>query len=996
MDLLVETAYPQLKPDVTPKELAEIYTPTAKELALADETAGKAPVNRLGFLMHLKLFARLGYFSRLNDAPEKIKLHIADVASVKRIPTKRQIEDYERSGTQRRHLKIIRDYMKVRSLDDTGRAWLESVAERAALTKNTIPDIINVMTEELVKEFYELPGFTVLKRIATTSREKVNSTYFDQITMSLSNEAKKIIDSLLKTSRELPQSGWHTLKREPKKPTNKEVRQYLQHVQRMSELVDQLPPILNIPYIKLRHFRNHAQSLDAAQMTRLTPSKRYALAVIYIRSQFSKTLDDTANMFVRLIRNIQTNAQQQLQAYQLQHQKRTDELIAQLRKILVAYHESENTEQQQKAMQQALPDDVETMINTCEEHLAYANNNYFPFMLKPYQSVRSLLINCLDILEPRSTNTDKLTERLIASLQLLRKSRLDVIDPEMLGLDGEKNFTWMSDTWRKLAVIKAGKNQINLHRKYYELAVLLHIKQELESADLFVQYSGHFDDYRERWASDEVYQKELPNYCEVSGIDSDPDIFCDKLKKWLSDVAKEVDDAFPEQSHAQIINGKLLLRKPEKSELTDAVKELDNILTQRLPVTNIIDVLTDMEKWLQLHKNFGPMSGNETRMDDPQLRFITTAFCYGCNLGPTQTSRSIKGVDLSRKQIAWFNLKNVNEDQLNKSLFKVVNLYNKLELPGYWGTGKHAAVDGTKWNLYEQNLLSEYHIRYGGYGGIGYYLVSDKYIALFNHFIPCGVYEANYLLDVLMDNKSDIQPEFIHGDTQAQNYPVFALAYLLGIQLMPRIRNINDLVLSKPDKRHSYKNINSLFNDSIDWKLIKTYLPDMLRAAVSIKLGLLSASTILRRLGTASRKNKLYYALRELGKVVRTVFLLRYISDVELRRTINSATNKNEEFNGFTKWVFFGGEGVIAENLMVEQHKIIKYNQLVSNMLILHNAVEMTKVIKQLQDEGHQITPEVLAGTAPYRTANINRFGDYQLDMERDTPSFDVNIKILQ
>jgi hypothetical protein len=325
------------------------------------------------------------------------------------------------------------------------------------------------MTEELVKEFYELPGFTVLKRIASKAREKVNSTYFDQITVSLSNEAKKIIDNLLKTSREFPQSGWHTLKREPKKPTNKEVRQYLQHVQRMSELVDQLPPILNIPYIKLRHFRNHAQSLDAAQMARLTPSKHYALAVIYIRSQFSKTLDDTANMFVRLIKNIQTNAQQQLQAYQLQHQKRTDELIAQLRKILVAYHESENTEQQQKAMQQALPDDVETMINTCEEHLAYANNNYFPFMLKPYQSVRSLLINCLDILEPRSTNTDKLTERLIASLQLLRKSRLDVIDPEMLGLDSEKTLhgcqtpgeNWLSSRLGKIRFI-CTENIMNL------------------------------------------------------------------------------------------------------------------------------------------------------------------------------------------------------------------------------------------------------------------------------------------------------------------------------------------------------------------------------------------------------------------------------------------------------------------------------------------------------------------------------------------------------
>jgi Tn3 transposase DDE domain len=44
--------------------------------------------------------------------------------------------------------------------------------------------------------------------------------------------------------------------------------------------------------------------------------------------------------------------------------------------------------------------------------------------------------------------------------------------------------------------------------------------------------------------------------------------------------------------------------------------------------------------------------------------------------------------------------------------------------------GKSASADGTKWELYPQNLMSEYHIRYGGYGGIGYYLVADSYIAL--------------------------------------------------------------------------------------------------------------------------------------------------------------------------------------------------------------------------------------------------------------------------
>lgn len=102
-----------------------------------------------------------------------------------------------------------------------------------------------------------------------------------------------------------------------------------------------------------------------------------------------------------------------------------------------------------------------------------------------------------------------------------------------------------------------------------------------------------------------------------------------------------------------------------------------------------------------------------------------------------------------------------------------------------------------KLDLYIQNLVSEYHIRCGGYGGIAYHHVSDTYIALFSHFIPCGVWEAVYIIDGLLKNKSDIQPDTVHADTQGQSTPVFALTYLLGIKLMPRIRNWKDLKFYK-------------------------------------------------------------------------------------------------------------------------------------------------------------------------------------------------------
>jgi TnpA family transposase len=278
-----------------------------------------------------------------------------------------------------------------------------------------------------------------------------------------------------------------------------------------------------------------------------------------------------------------------------------------------------------------------------------------------------------------------------------------------------------------------------------------------------------------------------------------------------------------------------------------------------------------------------------------------TTFCYGCGFGPSQAARSLQAID--RRQLAWINQRHVTEDRLDQISTLLINEFNRFELPRRWGSGKSASADGTKWDMYEQNLLSEHHIRYGGYGGLGYYHVSDTYIALFSHFIQCGVWEAVYILDALMKNISEIQPDTIHSDTQGQSTTVFGLSYLLGIKLMPRIRNWKDLRLFRPSREARYQHIDQLFSEEIDWDLIATHLPDMLRVVLSIKAGKISPSTILRKLTHASRKNKLYFAFRELGRVVRTGFLLNFISDAELRSVIQAATNKSESFNNFIKWL---------------------------------------------------------------------------------------------
>jgi TnpA family transposase len=462
----------------------------------------------------------------------------------------------------------------------------------------------------------------------------------------------------------------------------------------------------------------------------------------------------------------------------------------------------------------------------------------------------------------------------------------------------------------------------------------------------------------------------------------------------ISADSQEVDRNYPDNGQVVISpTGEPVLKRIPRKDLSQTAKRLEEAILERMPERSIIDVLCDVQHYTGWTRHFGPLSGSDPKLENALERYVITTFGYGCNLGPAQTARHMRG-KVTSHQISFVNRRHVTVAKLNQAIQDVVNQYNCFGLPKVWGDGSTAAADGTKFDLYEENLLSEYHIRYGGYGGIAYHHVSDTYIALFSHFIPCGVWEAVYIIDGLLKNQSDIQPDTVHADTQGQSLPVFALAHLLGIKLMPRIRNWQDLKFFRPSKNAIYKHIDPLFDDAVDWDLLETHWKDLLQVVLSIKAGKVLPSTLLRKLGNNSHKNRLYRAFRELGRVVRTVFLLRYISDIQLREQITATTNKVEAYNGFSKWIFFGGEGVIAENDPEEQEKRIKYKDLVANIVIFQNVVDMSYALRQLKLEGYEVAREDVAAVSPYITRHLKRFGDYYVDLGNVPRPLDADLAL--
>ena len=174
MPTVHETAYPRLKNSVSRRELVDLYTPTDAEAELATRVS-KGETATLGFLILLRTFQRLGYFIKLREVPRSIVEHIGNNLGMLIVPE--TMAEYDGSGTRRRHVPIIRKYLRVKSFDESGQELLSNTVRAAAARMEDLADIINVAIEELVRHSFELPGFTSLVKGAQRRRAEVNQPW---------------------------------------------------------------------------------------------------------------------------------------------------------------------------------------------------------------------------------------------------------------------------------------------------------------------------------------------------------------------------------------------------------------------------------------------------------------------------------------------------------------------------------------------------------------------------------------------------------------------------------------------------------------------------------------------------------------------------------------------------------------------------------------------------------------------------------------------------
>ncbi|HGY0078445.1 TPA: Tn3 family transposase [Klebsiella pneumoniae] len=388
------------------------------------------------------------------------------------------------------------------------------------------------------------------------------------------------------------------------------------------------------------------------------------------------------------------------------------------------------------------------------------------------------------------------------------------------------------------------------------------------------------------------------------------------------------------------------------------------------------ELLMEVDEWTGFTRHFTHLKTGDTAKDKTLL--LTTILADGINLGLTKMAESCPGTTYAK--LSWLQAWHIRDETYSTALAELVNAQFRQSFAGNWGDGTTSSSDGQNFRT-GSKAESTGHInpKYGSSPGRTFYThISDQYAPFSTKVVNVGVRDSTYVLDGLLYHESDLRIEEHYTDTAGFTDHVFGLMHLLGFRFAPRIRDLGDTKLFIPKGDAAYDALKPMISsDRLNIKQIRAHWDEILRFATSIKQGTVTASLMLRKLGSYPRQNGLAVALRELGRIERTLFILDWLQSVELRRRVQAGLNKGEARNALARAVFFNRLGEIRDRSFEQQRYRASGLNLVTAAIVLWNTAYLERATNALNGHGKPVDETLFQYLSPLGWEHINLTGDY-------------------
>jgi TnpA family transposase len=408
---------------------------------------------------------------------------------------------------------------------------------------------------------------------------------------------------------------------------------------------------------------------------------------------------------------------------------------------------------------------------------------------------------------------------------------------------------------------------------------------------------------------------------------------------------------------------------------------VNHALFDALRQVDIRSVLHFVNRHCQFLDAFDHIVGRYVKQnaDDRVLTACLIAWATNMGLGRMGTISDLSYQTLAATSESFLRLETLGEanDRVSNAM-AALPLFRQYDL----GDALHSSSDGQKFETGLPTINARYSPKYFGLhqGVVSYSLVAN-HVPVYAKIIGANEHESHYVLDVLLNNTTDIQPTVHSTDTHGTNAVNFALLHLFGYQFAPRYRDLYDTVrTSLYGFRHPSQYGEELLKPirKLNPRLIIEEWPNLLRIFVSLALKTTTQSIIVGKLNAYARKNKTRRALWEYDNIIRSLYLLDYIDSPPLRQYVQRALNRGENYHQLRRAVSYANFGKLRFKTEYEQQLWGECARLLTNCIIYYNALLLSQLAAHKERLGDAQGAALLAHVSPVAWQHINFYGRYE------------------
>lgn len=945
------------------EKLIQYYALSESDLSIIRQHRGTS--KRLGFAVQLCYMRYPGIILGVNQKPSPLLLKfVADQLDV-------AVDEWDEYGkripTRRDHLLELQSVFGFQTFTTTAHYQMavETLKELAWQTDKGIM-LATALIHSLRTKLILLPTINVIEEICAEAITIAERRIYIALTEMLTKNHLQHLDTLLTLKQDTRVTILAWLK-EP--PGAGKARHMLEHIERLKVIHElNLPDGLDkaIHQNRLLKLAREGRQMIVQDLSKFESSRRYATLIAVLLETQATIIDEIIELHDRIIGSLFNRAKRKHDQHFQESGKAINEKVRLYCRIGNALLEAKQDGSDPfVAIESVIPWEIFMQSIAEAQKLTQSEDfDHLHRIANGYSQIRRYSPAFFEILQFKATPA---IQAIIDAIELIKG--LDKRQIRKVPIDAPTSF--VRKRWEKLVF-----SNDEIDRTFYELCVLSELKNALRSGDIWVQGSRQFKDFDE-------YLLPIDKFATLKQANNLPLTISTNCHHYLKDrlflLEQQLETVNKLAQDNQLPDAIITASGLKITPLTNSVPDDAETLTRQsydlLPRIKITELLMEVDEWTGFTKHFTNIKKGEAVANKNLL--LTAILADAINLGLAKMADSCPGTTYAK--LSWLQAWHIRDEAYSAALGELINAQFRQPFAAHWGNGTTSSSDGQRFKAGgHAEGRGNINPKYGSDAGVLFYThVSDQYAPFHTKVINVGVRDATYVLDGLLHHESDLQIEEHYTDTAGFTDHVFGLMHLLDFRFAPSIRDLADKRLYVPDNQKDYSAIASMIGGTINVKHINSHWNEILRLATSIKQGTVTASLMLRKLGSYPRQNGLAMALRELGRIERTLFTLDWLQNVELRRRVNAGLNKGEARNALARAVFFNRLGEMRDRSFENQCYRASGLNLVIAAIILWNTVYLERAIQKLKSDGQSLDDDLLQYLSPLGWEHINLTGDY-------------------